>query len=74
MPSALGVASGKATPWTGRASRFSEEKVKLFQLKTMRAGYLAQDRADLQRVAREFAKGMSNSCVRRWEVLKRAAR
>ena len=41
---------------------------------TMRVGYLAQDRTDLQRTVREMAKGMSQPTVRHFELLKRCAR
>eukprot|EP00974_Lingulodinium_polyedra_P035690 3425587-Lingulodinium_polyedra.AAC.1 len=40
----------------------------------MRANYLAQGRADLQRAVREIAKGTQAPIKRHWYLLKRAAR
>ena len=45
-----------------------------YQSLTMRAGYLAQDRTDLQRGVRELAKGMQKPCDRHWSMLKRLGR
>ena len=45
-----------------------------FQSCTMRIGYTAQDRTDLQRVTRELAKGMQAPCVYHWVMLKRCVR
>ena len=52
----------------------SEEDTKRYQSMTMRAGYLAQDRTDLQRTVRELAKGMKQPTVRHWTMLKRLGR
>ena len=41
---------------------------------TMRAGYLAQDRTDLQRTVRELAKGISKPTERHKQMLKRTVR
>lgn len=40
----------------------------------MRAGYLSQDRPDLQRCVRELAKGMRHPTKRHEQMLKRSAR
>ena len=41
---------------------------------TMRAGYLSQDRTDIQRTVRELAKGMKAPTRRHWRILKRLGR
>ena len=46
----------------------------LYRSHTMRLGYLAQDRTDLQRTTRELAKGMSEPTERHMVALKRAVR
>ena len=50
------------------------EDVKRYQSLVMRAGYLAQDRTDLQRAVRELAKGMKDPRERHWMQLKRLGR
>ena len=52
----------------------SEEYATIYRSCTMRIGYIAQDRTDLQRVTRELAKGMSSPTERHLEQLKRCAR
>ena len=52
----------------------SEESATIYRSCTMRIGYIAQDRTDLQRVTRELAKGMSSPTERHLEQLKRCAR
>ena len=51
-----------------------EEGAQLYRSHTMRAGYLAQDRTDLQRAVRELAKGMSKPTERHQIMLKRVVR
>ena len=51
-----------------------ESKATEYRSHTMRAGYLAQDRTDLQRAVRELAKGMSQPTERHQGLLKRVAR
>eukprot|EP00971_Amphidinium_carterae_P063701 1260662-Amphidinium_carterae.1 len=59
----------------GDGEYFLDDEMKSrYQSLTMRLGYLAQDRIDLQRVVRELAKGMANPQGRHWGMLKRAVR
>ena len=50
------------------------DATKLYQSVTMRVGYLAQDRPDLQRAVRELAKGMCKPTARHMTMLKRVGR
>ena len=50
------------------------DATKLYQSVTMRVGYLAQDRPDLQRTVRELAKGMCKPTARHMTMLKRVGR
>lgn len=55
-------------------SALSSEDNSLYRSRTMRLGYIAQDRTDVQRTTRELAKGMAPPCARHEMMLKRAVR
>ena len=81
---ALGVTKPVTTPLVRESpvpddqevedKKISEEEATLYRSCTMRVGYIAQDRTDLQRATRELAKGMSSPTERHMEMLKRCAR
>ena len=81
---ALGVTKPVTTPLVRESpvpddqevedKKLSEEEATLYRSCTMRIGYIAQDRTDLQRATRELAKGMSSPTERHMEMLKRCAR
>jgi hypothetical protein len=51
-----------------------EERQVIFRSACMRLSYLALDRADLQFVSKECARGMATPLERHWQLLKHAAR
>ncbi len=51
----------------------NDEKRAICRSACMRLSYLALDRADLQFVSKECARGMANPQERNWQMLKHAA-
>jgi len=69
------VTPGEKTSITPDVERpLPEPEVEPYRSAAMRAGYLAQDRVDIQFCAKEVARGMSTPTVRHGRLLKRMAR
>ena len=56
------------------AEPLDDEEAKRYRSVSMRLSYLAQDRPDLQVLAKELAKGLKNPTTAHWMMLKRGAR
>ena len=57
-----------------RAEPLDPEEIPRYRSVSMRLAYLAQDRPDLQVLAKELAKGLKNPTTAHWTMLKRGAR
>jgi len=58
----------------GNEEPLSRNEAEEYRSLGMRAAYVAQDRADLQRATREIAKGLQTPTTRHQQILKRLAR
>ena len=56
------------------AEPLDPEEIPRYRSVSMRLAYLAQDRPDLQVLAKELAKGLKNPTTAHWTMLKRGAR